>query len=247
MKTVSLWAALLFFACATPSALAKEAHGTTLDLTVSVSKPVMQDTLDAALYYRAEGKTAAEVQETINRAMQDVWAKASANPAIKARLTGYRVWYEENRRPAREPGAADIVTGKWVGNQSLSMESHDFKALKQLVGAFQHDGLIVNHIGFSVSPALREQTQEALMPSAAEKLRHKAKLLADSFGVKVLRFDQVSLNGAGGGPVWRETQLNAFAAPRSSGGVVAPVAEPVEENISLTLGGRAMLSTVEGD
>lgn len=244
MKTGMVWGAVLLFVASAPQVFAADdGQGTTVDLSVSVNKPVMQDTLHASLYYRAEGESAAGVQETINKTMRDVWTKASANPAIKARLTGYRVWFVEDRRSlnvTRAPGEKD---GEWVGNQSISMESKDFAALKNLVGALQHSGMVMSNIAFSVSPALRERTQDELMPSAAEKLRHKARLLADAFGAKLARFDQISLQGAGRGPVWAEARVNGLASS-GNGNLVAPVAEPVEETVSLTLGGQAVLTTV---
>ena len=232
---------------------AESAHAdqaaTTINLTVSVKAPVMQDTLSASLDYRVEGPGVDTVQQAINRKMQDVWALASGVSGVKLTLAGYAVWFDDGELAMHNrlrAGASEKLKPqpKWVGQQSIRMKGKDFAALKQLVGDLQQMGLATNHFGFHVSEERREQTQDALMPLATSKLIDKTRLMASALGVRLTRLEEVSLGG-------RPNQYNraryALAAPRGGSTDHAPVGEPVEVEITLVLAATAAVEAVRFD
>lgn len=218
---------------------AASSHETRVDLSASVMKKVLQDRLQAALQLRVEGDTAEEVQETLNRRMKVVWEKASTAQSVDAELVAYRVWFE---KPGRYSDSRVTKDAKWVGVQTISLESGEFDALRSLVGELQSDGLAVNQLRFFVSDSLREETEDALIPQVARELGERAKQVAEGFGVGAVRLDNIVL-GTGGSrpPMYRAEAMEADA---SGGGASAPVAEPVYEDVHLNMSATAYIQTV---
>jgi predicted secreted protein len=224
------------------------ASETSIELNITVKKDVMQDTLSAALNFRVEGQDVDQVQQQINKKMAKVWEVSKQAGGVKARHTGYRVWFDDGKdrgsygRRQEQPTNLKLEP-KWVGLQSIFLHSKDIDALKTLVLDLQGMGLAMTHFGFGVSASLREKTEKELMPDAARKLTAQAKLLATSFGSQVVALKELSLGGRNQNSSY--ASMASYSRSRgSSGERLAPVAEPVTEQVFLTLGGLAIIKPV---
>lgn len=218
---------------------AASSHETRVELSASVMKKVLQDRLQAALQLRIEGDTAQEVQDMLNRRMKAVWEKASSVPSVDAELVAYRVWFEN---PGRHRDERNSPKPKWVGAQTISLESGEFGALRSLVGKLQSDGLAVNHLRFFVSDGLREETEDALIPLVAKELGERAKMVAEGFGVRAVRLGNIVLGTGGSRPPMYRAQ--AMEADAGGSGPSAPVAEPIYEDVHLNMSATAYIQTV---
>ncbi len=245
MKNIGLGFIVLLSCLAFGPARAEcaDKDGTGIELTVTVHRSVMQDTLSAILYFREEAPDVDAVQQAINRKMQEAWPVASNVGGIDARIRSYRVWYDDgtrrNNRYGAEKPTSSSVAPKWIGNQVLELSSKDGAAMKQLVDQLQGLGFALSHFGYSVSPELYERTQDELLPAAAAKLLQQGQVIAAAFGSDILNIEEINLGGRS------NQRAYAMESPGYNGsGRQAPVAEPVEQEIWLSLGGLARMKSI---
>lgn len=219
---------------------------TNVDLQVSVTTMVMQDSLSAGLRYRVEGATSEVVQQQINEHMQKVWALAANKPVVEISQTGYRVWYDDGTRARHDrAGVRDEVQAvqpKWIGYQSLSILGQDFDAVRKLAGEMQALGLAMTYFGYHVSKELNEKTKNELMPEASRRLIDKARLMASAFDAKLLTLEDVTLGIRGDRYAYADM---AESRRGDANERFLPVAKPKEEQISLSLIGRASITRVD--
>lgn len=218
-------AALVVFVGTAPLA----AENTSLRLTTAASLPVMQDRLAMSLQVYEEGKSAEQVQEAINRRMERAVEKAKTQKGVEVKTGHYRVYYRDYHRNEKAP---DQAKGRWVGSQTLIIDSGAFDALKALAGSLQQQGLVMNHMNFYVSAGLREETKNKLIPLAVSTLKEKAKLYQAALGGEALTLTSIEVQGAHQGrfesaPMMKSAMADTAAAP--------VVGEPDEQEISLSL------------
>lgn len=217
-------AALVVFIGTTPLA----AENTTLKLTASASLPVVQDRLAVSLQVYEEGRSAEAVQDAINRHMGRAVETAKA-ASVEVKTGHYRVYYRDYHRNEKPAGEHK---GRWIGSQTLIIDSGDFDALKTLAGSLQQQGLVMNHMNFYVSGTLREATKNKLIPMAVDTLKEKAKLYQAALGGEVLTVTSIEVQGTHHSrletvPMMKSAMADSAAAP--------VVAEPDEQEISLSL------------
>ena len=206
------------------------AENTTLKLTASASLTVMQDKLSMSLQVREEGQSAQDVQAAINQRMDMAVEMSKAQPGVDVKTGHYRVYFREYHRNEKAP---DQQKGRWIGSQTLIIDSGDFEALKALAGNLQRQGLVMNHMNFYVSNKLRETTKEQLIPLAVDTLRKKATLYKAALGGEALTVSSIEVQGAHQGRYEAAPMMKSAMADSSAAAPV--VAEPDEQEISLSL------------
>lgn len=204
-------------------------EGTTLILSESATREVEQDTILARLVARAEGEAPAAVQATVNRAMADALEQARAAAGVRVATGGYRVQQRYNREG--QPVS-------WIAEQELRLAADEAASVLQLVGALQESGLVVEGLGFELSPAMRREVEDELTIEAIERLRARAEGIADALETDVARVMVLTVGGTVGippGPRFEARAMAADAAP-------PPSAVPDRETVSVDVNAEIALA-----
>jgi len=209
-----------------------------LNLNLTEQAQADQDTLNAALQFVAQGRDRRALQEEVNRAMAAALELIRKNPDINSSTSYYHVQLVQTGRPTR----TDIDNPVYRAQQGVQLESKDSAALLELLGTLQAEGLTLSGLHYSLSDAEYERIAGELLQSALSKLQSRAQDAAAALGKSKAELVEVSMDGS---PNFMAPQYRmASLAMSSELGVdyAAPVAEPGETNISVSVSARAVLS-----
>ena len=200
-----------------------ERQTTVLHLSQTAERTVVRDLLRIELRVEASGPDAQTVQAEINRHMAAALDRARQVQGVKVETGFYDVGEE---RPQSGPA-------RWRGAQAVILTGKDPTSMLKLAGALQVDGLSTSSIAYEVSPETVRGAEEDLTAEALTALDHRAAAIAEQMHLAVLRYRDLHVGNAetGGRPVPR------FAAMA----VAAPVAEPGEGKIRVTIEGELLL------
>lgn len=210
--------------------LPPEGH-TLLNLSASERQTLPQDLLMASLRIEVDSADPVKVQNDINQAMEKALAEAKGVTAVKASTGGYNVYkYNPDQR-----------TSVWRGTQTIELESKDAAALLKLVGEIQKSNFVMNGLNYTLSPEKAESVRDELMTKALQKLQEKAALVAKTLGKSGYELTDVSIDG--GGPVMPMYKTMAMRGNMEGAAMdmAAPVAEPGEADVSLSVSARVLL------
>ena len=228
MRDRGPWSCLITIAltlCAAVPALGQDAERptTVLHLSQTAERTVVRDLLRIELRVEASGPDAQTVQAEINRRMVAALDRARQVQGVKVETGFYDVGEE---RPQNGPA-------RWRGGQSVILTGKDADSMLKLAGALQADGLSTSSIAYEVSPETVRGAEEDLTAEALAALDHRAAAIAEQMHLAVLRYRDLHVGNAetGGRPVPR------FAAMAAA----APVAEPGEGKIRVTIEGELLL------
>jgi predicted secreted protein len=224
-----VWAAaamLAVLALTVSSALAaepRERGATVLHLSEPAERMVPRDRLRAVLHVEATDADPAKVQAEVNRRLAAAVARAKAVSAVATATTGYSVYQE---RPNDKPP-------QWHGTATLSLEARDASALLALVGGLQQDGLALASLAYELTPEAARTVEDELTTQALARLKARAERVATALGLTVERVREVTVGNANGAPP--PPRPYALAARAMAADATAPVAEPGEAPVSITL------------
>lgn len=196
-----------------------------INLSVSASDEVENDTLVAMLFAQKEGNDAARLAKEVNGDV--AWALKLAEEAtgIKAQTLDYQT----------NPIYRNQTLTGWRVRQSLRLESRDAAALSELIGTLQKR-LEVGHIGYSVSEERRKQAEDRLIAEALAAFSQRAALIAGQLQRPGYRLVQMDINT--GADIYRP-QLARAAAMEMSG--AAPPLEVGTQAVRITVSGTIEL------
>jgi predicted secreted protein len=137
-------------------------------LTASASREVANDTLVAVLSAQREGGDPARLAGEVNQAMQAALTAARRVEGVKAQTLDYHT----------SPVYRQQELAGWRVAQMLRLESRDGASLSGLVGELQRT-LVLQSVGYTVSPAGREEVEDALLRSALDAFSRRARLVAE--------------------------------------------------------------------
>ncbi|MEQ8662940.1 MAG: SIMPL domain-containing protein [Gammaproteobacteria bacterium] len=157
-----------------------------VSLSVAASEEVDSDLLVVRLSAQHESSRQAEAANRVNETMSWALAAAAAVAAVEATTLDYRTnpVYEERRIRA------------WRVQQSLRLESADRSALTALLGTLQ-ERLAIESLGYEVSDAVREATEERLIERAIAAFRARAARVTTAFGRSGYGLVNVNLGSSG--------------------------------------------------
>lgn len=218
---------------------------TLINISTSERIEVDQDLLVATLRYESENKDARALQNEINEVMQKAVAAAKAVEGVKVVTQQYYV-YPHDYQPIEDMRKAPDEPSKkteriWRGNQGLEIKSTQADTLLELTGSLQDMGLVMNNLSYTLSPEKAEETRDSLMEGALEKLKAKADRAAAALGKANADLLEVNVDSGYNGPqpmpMMRTMAMESAAMDK----MAAPVAEPGQTEISMTVSARALL------
>lgn len=204
---------------------------TLLSLSNTATVSAQPDELDATLRAQAEGGSASEVQQDVNRAIAAALGAAKAVSGVRTDTGQYSVWTNppaSNGQPQSAP---------WHATQGLELRGHDGAAMLALVGKLQQQGLAVEQLGWRLSDEAERTAHEAALRKAVEGLRSRAETMAGLLGLHFASFRTVHVGTPQPSPFpvpMRAMVATAAAAP-------PPSAENGPVTVSATVTAEAVL------
>ena len=215
---------LIFCWASTVPAQAADQQTTILHLSQTAERHVLRDLLRIELRVEEAGADPQAIQSAINRRMAAALDRAHEVQGVRVETGSYGVGEEQ---PQSGPS-------RWRGTQSLILTGKDADAALKLAGALQADGLLMSSLVYEASPEIVRGAEEDLTAEALAALDRRAASIADRMHLAVRGYRDVHVGNAetGGRPIPR------FAAAAMS----APVAEPGESTIRVTIEAELMLA-----
>lgn len=209
-----------------------------LNLSLTEQTQVDQDTLNASLEYVAQGRDRRELQDEVNGVMQAALERIAKVAGVESNTSYYHVQIVQTGRPTR----TDIENPVYRAQQGVQLESKDSAALLELLGELQAEGLTLNGLYYSLSEAEYERIAGELLQGALGKLQSRAQDAASALGKGSAELVEVTMDGS---PNFMAPQYRMAPMAMSAEMAVdyaAPVAEPGETTISVSVSARAVLS-----
>lgn len=219
-------------------------EGTTIiNLSATEKRTLPQDLLIASLRIEAEDKSSpTTVQKKINEAMTKALDLAKKEGAFKVSTGAYSVYKNEYVIVTNPKTGEQRTEKKWMGSQSIEIQSKDSTKLLEAVGKIQEMGFAMNNLAYTLSPELMDKTRDELLTAALKKLISKAEIVAKTLGKS--KADLVDVNVDTGGPdvpMYKNMMARAEVAMVADAAMPAPVAEAGESDVQLSVSARALI------
>lgn len=186
---------------------AEEQRDNVVNLQVELVRTLPNDVLTASLFVEDNDSNPQRLSERINARLNSATQLARSYKAVKVATGALQTWpvYSDKNK----------LTG-WRTRATLTLNSRDFAAAQKLIGELQALMMIEN-VGFSVSPEARAQQENALIGEALSAFRERAALVQQGFGARGWKVVNVNLSTSGGAPerfaVFKARAMVADAAP----------------------------------
>ena len=215
---------------------------TVLNVSATEREEVDQDTLVANLRYEAENKDAKALQNEINTAMKKAVDAAKAVEGVKVYTQQYYVYeYNPNPQPIPEHQKNEGYEKMWRGQQGIQLKSKSADELLELTGKLQEMGLVMEGLQYMLSPEKAQDIQESLMEDALVKIKAKAERAAKALGKKEVEMLEINVDNGGYFPQPYARNMMAMDAGMAKAEMAAPVAEPGQSEINMTVTARVLL------
>ena len=192
------------------SAMAEDVHYNQISVRAEVDQEVARDLMNVTLYSEAQNtdpaKLAAEITETLNKALAQA-RQVNGVTIRQGNRSSYPVYDDKGQK----------ITG-WRERAELRLESADFAALSKLTGEMLGD-MKMGGMDFSIAKPTRKTSEDALLKSAVTAFRARAQLLTEALGGTGYKVINLNFNTSGypqpylRAPVMMMTAERSDAAP----------------------------------
>jgi len=203
------------------------AHETTdhydrVHLSASAQTQVENDTVIATLYAQEEGSDAAQLANLVNKRINEAIKLVKQHDAIKLQTNNYSTSpvYHKSK-----------ITG-WRVRQNIRLESQDMTLMSGLLGDLQMT-LALQGINFSVSPGLKNSTDDELIGEALKVFEQRAKKIIQQLRRKNYKIVDINVSTSAN-QYLRRNYEDAVMASR----VAAPSIEGGEQTLQVTVSGQ---------
>ncbi|MEQ1590495.1 MAG: SIMPL domain-containing protein [Gallionella sp.] len=186
-----------------------------VDFNVEASREVHNDLLVARMAIDVEDKLPANVAQKLNVALNDALKKAAKYTNIKT-TSGNQSTYPLYTNNSHVNG--------WHGRGELRLESHDFKAVGDLIAELQST-LQLSNVQFMISHDLRKKVENDLIAEAIHVFQSRADAVKTAMGAKSYKTVHFSINQGGYQQPYPMAAMmrgaavaDAVAAPEFAGG-----------------------------
>lgn len=226
---------------ALPAAATLPEGQTILNIAATERTEIQQDLLIASLRIEKDGADAKAVQGEINALMTKALAAAKAVEAVKVSTGQYYVYRNDpNPLPYKDEKPAADLPVTWRGSQSLDLQSTSADALLKLAGELQDMGLAMGGLTYTLSPEKADAAKDALMEKALAKVTARAERAAKALGKGSMALIEINVDAADN-IIQPYQMMRGMAMSGAAEKMAAPVAEPGQSEITLTVSARALL------
>ena len=204
-RPIPLQLAILLVLCtffSTASAGDKKPSYDRVNLSVSATDEIENDTLVVQLYVQKEGQIASQLAKQTNQDIEWAVQQAKQVAGIKVQTLDYHT--SPTYRKQSQDG--------WRVRQSLRLTSQDTLAISQLIGDLQQR-LMVENIRYKISQKRRDEAESRLTTQAIGAFKARAKLISTAWGHADYRLVQMDINTSGRAiqPRYRQEAVMASA------------------------------------
>lgn len=212
---------------------------TVVSLSATEEMRIAQDVLQGSLRIEIEGQDAKDVQDKINRAMQEALNLGKSYKDVKVSTGQYYVYsYDPNPQPLKDAKEARQIV--WKGNQTIDLTSKNAAQVLELAGKIQEQGFVMNGLNYTLSSEKSEEYKDTLMVAALKKVQSRAGVVTKALGKS--GYELVEVNVDNSGPIMPQAVM--FKAARGMAAdaeMAAPVAQAGEQTVSLSVTARVLL------
>jgi len=206
------------------------AHETTdhydrVHLSASAQAQIENDTVVATLYAQEEGSDAVQLANLVNNRISAAIELVKKHDAIKLQTNNYSTnpVYHNNK-----------ITG-WRARQSIRLESQDMTLMSGVLGDLQQT-LALEGINFSISPGLKNSTDDELIGEALKVFEKRAKNITQQLKRKNYKIVDINVSTSFNPYTRRNYEVAAMASK-----VAAPSIESGEQTIQVMISGQIEL------
>ena len=214
---------------------------TVLNISATERIEVDQDILVASLRIQQELKSAAEVQNTINLAMEKAVALAKKYPSLKIETGQYYVSPDYRHIKNAQTGERTQEIDKWRGSQTLSIKSSKGEDVLKVSGDIQDMGFVMNNLNYELSTEKYDETRDSLMEETVAALQARALRVAKALGKSTVDVVEINVDAQPLIPQPMYARAQAMPMADTSESVHAPTAEAGTSSVSMTINARVIL------
>jgi predicted secreted protein len=199
-----------------------EDHYDRVQLSASAQTQVENDTVIATLYAQEEGSDSVQLVNLVNKRIEEAIKHIKQHDAIKLQTSGYSTTpvYHNNK-----------ITG-WRVRQSLRLESQEMTLMSPVLGQLQQT-LSLQSMNFTVSPELKNTTDDRLIGQALTVFGQRAKNITSKLGRKNYKIVDINVS----------TQVDHYPRRNYQGAAMAtrmaaPSIETGEQTLQVTVSGQ---------
>ena len=199
-----------------------EDHYDRVHLSASAQVQVDNDTVIATLYDQEEGRDSVQLANLVNKRIENAIKQIKQYDAIKVQTSGYNTTpvYNNNK-----------ITG-WRVRQSIRLESQDMPLVSEVLGQLQQT-LALQGMNFTVSPELKNTTDDRLIKQALQVFENRAQMVTQQLGRKNYKIVGIEISTAADHYPRRNYEAAAMATR-----VAAPAIEAGEQTLRVTVSGK---------
>ncbi len=197
-----------------------------VSLRAEVSREVVQDRMHVTLFREEQGSDPAKLAAQITQVLNQAVTRARQAQGVEVSF-GNRHAYPIYDRDGRR------LSG-WRERAELRLSGSDFSALSRLTAELLGE-LQMGSLHFSVSDAIRQQNEDAMLKEAIAAFRARAKLASEALGGSDYRVMSLNLHSSGSGftPVMRSMAMKA----ERMDAMAVPEIEPGTQQLTFTADG----------
>jgi len=207
-----------------------QAHETTdhydrVHLSAGAQTQIENDTVIATLFAQEEGSDAVQLANLVNERISEAIKLVKQHDVIKLQTSSYSTSpvYHKNK-----------ITG-WRVRQNIRLESQDMTLMSELLGRLQQT-LALQGINFTVSPDLKNRTDDELIGEALKVFEQRARNITQQLKRKNYKIVDIDISTAANHYTRRNYEVAAMASK-----VAAPSIEGGEQAIQVTVSGEIEL------
>jgi len=198
-----------------------------INLQAQSTREVENDLLQATLYVELEDRDTARLADSINRTIQQALHTAGEYKAIKVKTGNYQTFPVYDKK--------QIV--QWRARHEIHIESGDFSAATSLIGKLQASMQLAG-LSFSVSPGLRQKSENSLITDAVGAFRLRADVIRTSLKASSYKIQTLNINTSEGYTQPGFSLRTMAAVPAQ---VTPPETEAGTSRITVTVSGTIQL------
>ena len=203
--------------------------GSRIILDAQATQEVDNDVMRATLFAEMEDIDAAKLAERINRTTNDALKIAREHAGLRPRSSGYSTYPITDKEK--------IV--RWRTRAEISIEGEDFRHMAEAIGKLQKIMQLAG-LNFSVSPATRARTEEALTQSAIAEFLRKAESATKGFRGSSFSVLEATI-ATDGGNIPPPRPMMSMMKSTASSDAVAPDFEAGRSRMTVTVNGAILI------
>ena len=161
---------------------------TEFHFSTDVTREVEQDSMQASLSSRKEGKSVKELKSEVNEKLNKVMDLIKQYPSIEVSSNGIRTYptYYTQKNGKR-------LIENWVAEGELVLKSKDLESMAKVLDNLG-DNASIDNVSFSVSKEKLASLEDEMTLEIIQQFQHKAEIIQKGLNAKKYTLQNVRLN-----------------------------------------------------